>query len=128
MKGSEFVFNCVQLLYYTCHKVNPNHGGSYIGSPDSIKSKKETIISINKKYIKCFQYAVTIALNHEEIKKHPQRITKITPFINKYKPEGINFPSENNDWKKLEKNNVTITLSFLYAKKEKNVPCLCFKT
>ena len=34
MKGSEFVFDHVQLLYYKCHKINPNQGGSYICSPD----------------------------------------------------------------------------------------------
>ena len=34
MKGSDFIFNYVNLLYYKCHKVNPNHGGSYIDSPD----------------------------------------------------------------------------------------------
>ena len=39
-----------------------------------------------------FSIAVTVALNHEEIKKDPQRITKIKPFINKYNWEGINFP------------------------------------
>ena len=33
MKGSEFIFNYVHLLYYKCHKVNPNRGGSYIDSP-----------------------------------------------------------------------------------------------
>ena len=27
MKGSEFVFYYVQLSYYKCHKINPNHGG-----------------------------------------------------------------------------------------------------
>ena len=26
MNGSEFVFDYVQLLYYKCHKVNPNRG------------------------------------------------------------------------------------------------------
>ena len=41
---------------------------------------------------KCSQYAVTIALNHEEIKKDPQRITKIKPFIDKYNWETINHP------------------------------------
>ena len=35
---------------------------------------------INEKYNKCFQYAVTVALNHEEIKKDLQRITKSKPF------------------------------------------------
>ena len=33
MKGSEFVFNYVRLLYYECHKINPNRGGSYIDYP-----------------------------------------------------------------------------------------------
>ena len=32
-KGSKFVFNYVTLLYYKCHKINPNCGGSYIDSP-----------------------------------------------------------------------------------------------
>ena len=60
MKVSEFVFDHVHLLYYKCHKINPNRGGSYIDSPDSIKNKKATINPINIKDNKCFQYAVTI--------------------------------------------------------------------
>ena len=40
MKGSDFVFACVHLLYYKCHKRNPNRGGSYIDSSDFIKNKK----------------------------------------------------------------------------------------
>ena len=40
---------------------------------------------------KCSQYSVTIALNHEDIKKkETQRIKKIKPFLNKYNWEGIN--------------------------------------
>ena len=66
MKGSEFVFDYVHLLY--CHKINPNHGGSCIDPPDCIKNKKATINPYNKKD-KCFQYAVTVALNHQKIKK-----------------------------------------------------------
>ena len=27
MKSSEFVFDYVYLLYYKCHKINPNCGG-----------------------------------------------------------------------------------------------------
>ena len=67
MKGSEFVFDYVHLLYYKCHKINLNRGGSYIDSPDWIKNKTGTINLINKKDYKCFQYAVTVALNHKEI-------------------------------------------------------------
>ena len=61
-------------------------------------------------------------LNYEEIKKDPQRITKIKPFINKYNWEGINYPSEKDDWKKFERNYVTIALNHFYAKKEKIYP------
>ena len=48
MKGSEFVFNFVQLLYYKCHEINLNCDGSYIDSRDWIKIKKATINSINE--------------------------------------------------------------------------------
>ena len=115
-------------MYFKCHKINWNLGGSYIDSPDWIKNKKATINPINKKDNKCFQYAVTVALNHDEIKKDPQRITKIKPFINKYNWEGINFPSEKDDSKIkiIVKIEVTMVLNVLYAKKEKNISCLCF--
>ena len=80
MNGSECVFDYVHLLYYKCHKINPNRDGSYIASPDSIKNKKATINLINKKDNECFQYAITF---------------EIQTFMNKYKWEGINFLSEN---------------------------------
>ena len=82
------VFDYVHSLYYKSHKINPNRGGSYIDSPDWIKKKTTTINPINKRDNKCFQYAVTVALNYEII----QRITKIKPFINKYNWERIYFP------------------------------------
>ena len=44
--------------------------------------------------INAFNTLLTIALNYEEIKIDPQKITKIKPFINKYDLEGINFPSK----------------------------------
>ena len=34
LKGSEFVFDYVYLLYHKCHKINPNRGGSNIDCPD----------------------------------------------------------------------------------------------
>ena len=58
MKGSQFAFNYVHVLYQKCHEINPNQGGSYIDSPDLIKNKKATINPINKKDNKCFQYAI----------------------------------------------------------------------
>ena len=61
MKGSQFVFAYVNLLYYKCYKINPSRTLSYIDAPDWIKSQKATKNPINKKDNKCFQYAVTVA-------------------------------------------------------------------
>ena len=105
MRGSEFVFDYVQLLYYKCHKINLNCGGSYIDSPNWIKNKKATINLINKKDNKCFQYAVTVALNYKEIKKDPQRITKAKPFeTKKQNITGNDWGMMKEDWKKFEQN------------------------
>ena len=67
-------------------------------------------------------------VNYEKIRKEPQRITKIKPFINKYSYYEINYPSEKDDWKIFEQKNVTIALNVLYAEKEKNISWFCFKT
>ena len=37
-------------------------------------------------------------------------------FMNKYNWKGINFPSEKDNWKKFEKNNVTNALNVLHTK------------
>ena len=84
MKSKKFVFDYVQLLCYKSRKINPNRGGSYIDCLDWIKNKTATINLMNKKDNKYFQQAVTVTLSYEEMKKDPQRITKIKPFINKY--------------------------------------------
>ena len=76
----------------------------------------------NKKDNKCFQYAVTVTLNHEGIKKDSQRIAKFKPFINKYNWEWINFPSEKDYWKKFAKKDVIIAVKVLCFKKEKIRP------
>ena len=83
MEGRDFIFDSVQLMYNKCHKVNFRRGGSYIDSQDWIKKKKATINPKNEDN-KCFQYVVTVALNYEEIKSHPERVPDIKPFINKY--------------------------------------------
>ena len=97
MWGSNFFFDCVHLLYYKCHEINFKGGGLYINFSDWIKNKT-TIISVNKKDNKCFQYTVTVVLNHEQIKSDPQ--TKIKAFIDKYNRKGINYPSEKDDRQK----------------------------
>ena len=114
MEGSNFVFESVDLLYYSLHKISLNNGGSYIDSPDWIKNKKTTINPKNKDN-ECFRYAITTALNHEKIGKDPQRISKIKPFINIYNRKDIEFPSHSKDRKKFKQNNKTIALNILFV-------------
>ena len=40
MRGSDFIFGWVNLLYFKCQKLNFEHGGSCIDSPDLMKKKK----------------------------------------------------------------------------------------
>ena len=60
-------------------------------------------------------------------RKNSERKTKMKPFINKYKWEGINVPSEKDDWKRFEKYNVTISLNVSYTKKQKIYPAFVSK-
>ena len=53
VKGSEFVFDSVDLLYYRLHKISLNGGGSYIGFLKWLKNKKAAINPINNDD-KCF--------------------------------------------------------------------------
>ena len=90
MKGSQFVFESVDLLYYSLHKISLNRGGSYIDSPDWIKHKKATI-NPKSKDNKCFRDAITAALNHRKINNHPEKISNLQPFFDQYNWKDIEF-------------------------------------
>ena len=62
--GSNFVFESTDLLSYHIHKINLKREKSYIKFPEWILNKRATINPKNKDN-KCFQYAVTVALNHQ---------------------------------------------------------------
>ena len=79
MRRSEFVFDDIDSLYYKLHKISLNRGGSYIDSPKWLKNKKTTKNPKNNED-KCFQYA----LNNEQIKSHPEKISNIKHFIDQY--------------------------------------------
>ena len=66
MRGSEFVYDSVDVLYYNLNKVSLSRSGPYIDSPKWLKDKKATMNPKNRDD-KCFQYALTVALNYEQI-------------------------------------------------------------
>ena len=125
--GSNFVFESVDLLSYHIHKTNLKRGKSYIKSPEWILNKRATINPKNKDN-KCFQYSITVALNHQNIENHPERISNIKPFIDKYNWKGIDFPAGIKDWKKFERNNKTIALNILYIPPNTKTINLAYKS
>ena len=114
MRESEFIVDSVDALYYNLNKISLSRGGSNTDSPKWLKNVKATINPKNNDY-KCFQHAVTVALNYQNIKNNPERISKIMPFVDQYNLKEIDFPSHKKDWKKFELNNKLIALNILYV-------------
>ena len=112
MRGSDFVFDYVESLNYNFHKIDLKRSGLYIEAPKWIKNKKATINPQNK--------TITIALNYDRIENHPERVSKVKPFINQYDWSEINFPSHVNDWKKFEL-NMSIALNVLYVPQDETI-------
>ena len=83
MKENSFAFERIDLLEYHLHKISLNRGSSYIKSHEWIRNKGVTINPKNKDN-KCFKYAITPALNHQNINHNPERISNLKPFINNY--------------------------------------------
>ena len=123
--GSNYTFESVDILGVHFHDIKLKRGKSYIKSPEWI-SKKAKINPQNTKDNKCFQYAISFALNHREIGKEPQRISKISPHINKYNWKDIDFPAGTDEYKKFERNNNDIALNILSApSNEKKLNIIC---
>ena len=90
-RGSDFIFESIHLLDYLLHKISLKRGKPYIKSPESLINKRETIHPQNDDD-KCFQYAITVALNHHNIGNNSGRIRKIEPFTNQYNSKDIDLP------------------------------------
>ena len=67
-----------------------------LNSSGWLRGKKKTIISGDND----FKNALNDALNYQNIETHPERISKLKPYINKYNWKGIDFPAGPKDWKK----------------------------
>ena len=113
MRGSDFEFDGINFFNYNFNKTSIYRGGSYIDSPKWLKDKKSTINPKNNN-LKCFQYVATLALNFDNINNHPEKISKIRPFIDQCNWKNIDFPAASKDWKKFELNN-KVALNILFV-------------
>ena len=96
MRGSDFEFDGINFFNCNFNKTSIYRGGSYIDSPKWLKYKKSTINPKNND-LKYFQYAATVALNFDNINNHPEKISKIRPFIDQYNWKDIDFPATSKD-------------------------------
>ena len=64
MRGSEFVYDSVDALYYNLNKVSLSRGGSYIDSLKWVKNKRATINPQKKKKKKMTDVFNMLSLLH----------------------------------------------------------------
>ena len=72
---------------------------SELNSLGWLRVKKEAIIND----VNSFQNALNEALNYQTIETHPERVSKIMPYIDKYNWKRIEFPAGPKDWKNFNK-------------------------
>ena len=80
-------------------------------SSEWFRSKKQSITNEDN----CFQSALNDSLDYQKIKKDPQKISKLKPYINQYSWKGIKVPSGKEDLKKFEQNNKENSLNILFV-------------
>ena len=82
MKGSDFIFDCITILYYKCHNVSLKHGWSCINFSDWTKTKQNTATNPINDNDKCFQYAATSVLSQKKKNYVIKRIYILLMFQN----------------------------------------------
>ena len=123
IKGSDFVFESVDLLDYKLHRVRLKRGGSYIKSPKWLENKKATINPKNENDDECLRWSIISALNYNDImKKEFENIFK------KIKHEDKDFSSHKRDWENFEQNNESIALNVLFSSKDSEEITLLYKS
>ena len=138
-RKSDFIFESAEFLDYHLHKISLKRGKSCIRSPEWLINKRAMINPENDE--NCFQYAITVALNHQNVENNPERMSNIKPFINHYnwkdkdikaqqKEDRENLEKNNMaiDWKKLEQNNKTTALNILFAPHNTKTIRLAYKS
>ena len=67
---------------------------------------------------KCFKWAATAVLHHEDLKHHPGGISLLQHYEDQYNWNELEFPQENQKIGRFERNNPGIAINVLFNKKE----------
>ena len=122
LANSRYRFNEVLLLDVSFYQLNLTRGSSYITLPSWITNKKAVINPKNENDEECFKWAVTAALNYNEIKSNPERMSNIVGYTNNYNWSGLEFPVAINKISEFEKNN-DIVVNVLGVKEQRIYIC-----
>ena len=119
IKGSEFIFESVELMDYKLHRVRLRRGGSYIKSPEWLLHKGASINLKNKNDDECLWWSTISALNYNKIiKKEFENIFKKIKDIS----------SQQRDWENFEQSNESITLNILFSSQDSEEIMLVYKS
>ena len=120
-RGSEFIPDSVELLYYHFQSIDIRRAESYIVSPDCIAIKKPTINQKNEKDNKYFQWSIISGLNYNNIdEKYVKKIKKLGMF-------DIDLSSNQRDWEKFEQENTLLALNVLFVSYNSEEKKLAYK-
>ena len=120
-KGSEFIPESVELLYYFFQKIDIRRAESYIMSPNQLVNKGASINPKNEKDNKCFQWSIISGFNYNKIKK------KDLKNILKFKRVDTNVLLYQRDWEGFEQNNNSVALNVLFVLYESEEIMLAYK-
>ena len=121
-RGSEFIPDSVELLYYHFQRIDIRRAESYIMSPDWIASKKATINPKNEKDNKCFQWSIIAGLNYNNIKE--KELKKLL----KFKRVDTDFSSHKRYWENFEQENNSIAINVLFVSHNSEEIKLAYKS
>ena len=109
-EGSGWVIDRLDSHYINVTKYKPLHGSSYIELPTELKNPKKGLINMKNEDDECFRWCHIRHLNPQT--EHSERIKKEDKkMINELNYEGVDFPTSQKHYNKVEKqNNIRINV------------------
>ena len=109
-RGSGWIIELIESQYINISTYRPLVESSYIDLPIELKHPRKGLINIKNNDQKCFLFCHVRYIN--PVKDHPGRITRTDrDFANNLSYDGIEFPVQEKDFKKIEvQNNICVNV------------------
>ena len=115
-EGSGWIVELIESQYINISTYRPLSGSSYVKLPTELRSPKKGLVNIKNNDQKCFLWCHVRHIN--PVKDHSERVKKIDKdFANNLNYDGIEFPVQEKDFKKVEIHNNICVNVFGYENK-----------